>query len=224
MPVRPASWTRWRNAASSAPFEGAKPRQLLITPRAVGADAERHLCPARAARRRRASLICLYAGPWQGAPRLQNKCLRCIRVVRSDSRRYSLESSENQPYGRHCRPGRARRGAAASQQCHQDRHGLYHADTDPHRGRRSLLRPGSGRDPRHGVRPCCLHQLRYRCGYGRKPGLSGQSVPLRRRLHRQGHSVRLVRLALSTGSSPGRMPRSAAMPSPFCWLPSPRRS
>lgn len=30
--------------------------------------------------------------------------------------------------------------------------------------------------------------------------------------------------ALSTGSSPGRMPRSAAMPSPFCWLPSPRRS
>ena len=30
--------------------------------------------------------------------------------------------------------------------------------------------------------------------------------------------------ALSTGSSPGRMPRLAAMPSPFCWLPSPRRS
>ena len=51
-----------------------------------------------------------------------------------------------------------------------------------------------------------------------------QSVPLRHRLHRQGHAVRLVRRRLSTGSSPGRMPRLAAMPSPFCWLPSPRRS
>ena len=29
---------------------------------------------------------------------------------------------------------------------------------------------------------------------------------------------------LFTGSLPGRTPPSAAMPSPFCWLPSPRRS
>lgn len=95
------------------PYEGAKPAPAPHHPRAVGADAERHLCPARAARRGRASLICLYGRLRQGAPRLQNKCLRCIRSSGATAGGIPLNHQKITVWS--ALPScRARRGAAAS--------------------------------------------------------------------------------------------------------------